>query len=96
MKFLIRLSEMFWSFLQIFFLHLEAHALFYFEIRWEEVEKESGYQLVYKPGSLSLADTPDGIAVLEKYAAKMAEAGIPFERFNSKQLMERYPQVGSR
>ncbi|RUS84466.1 hypothetical protein EGW08_007762 [Elysia chlorotica] len=59
---------------------------------WEEVERESGYQLVYKPGSLSLADRPECIAVLDEYAKSMAKAGIPFERWNSKQLMERYPQ----
>ncbi|GFR80086.1 sarcosine oxidase [Elysia marginata] len=59
---------------------------------WEDVEMESGYQLVYKPGSLSLADSRDGVGVLDKYAGAMAAAGILFERLNNKQLMERYPQ----
>lgn len=59
---------------------------------WEEVEKESGYQLIYKPGSLCLADSEAGVEVLEQYASKMSKAGIPFERLNSKQLMDRYPQ----
>lgn len=46
--------------------------------RWEEVEEESGVQLVYKTGSLDLTRKNSPRAhVLEKYAAAMTKQNIP-------------------
>ncbi|GFR80069.1 sarcosine oxidase [Elysia marginata] len=74
---------------------LDVHVyVFSSDASWEEIASESGYQLLYKPGSLNLADSREGIDVLDKYACKMTAAGIPFERLNNKQIMERFPQVG--
>ncbi|GFO04772.1 monomeric sarcosine oxidase [Plakobranchus ocellatus] len=59
---------------------------------WAEVERESGYQLVYKPGSLNIAEKGVGGARLEFYARSMTEMGVPYERLDNKQLMARFPQ----
>ncbi|XP_005106261.2 monomeric sarcosine oxidase [Aplysia californica] len=59
---------------------------------WEAVEEESGMQVVYKPGGVTLAERGKTDHVMEKYEAAMRRANIPFETWDNKQLMERYPQ----
>ncbi|XP_076441654.1 monomeric sarcosine oxidase-like [Babylonia areolata] len=59
---------------------------------WAQVEKESGQQLVYKPGGLQLFERGSTEHLLNKYEQAMRRNNIPFERWNSAQLRARYPQ----
>jgi hypothetical protein len=44
---------------------------------WAEVERESGQQLVFKPGGLQLADRGSTDHIIEKYAQAMQRNNIP-------------------
>ncbi|MEA2531063.1 MAG: hypothetical protein QOG89_2707 [Thermomicrobiales bacterium] len=58
---------------------------------WEEVEAESGVQIVTKCGGVDLA--PDGAGeVLDQYAEAMSARGIPFDDMTANEAMERFPQ----
>ena len=60
---------------------------------WEEVERESGIQLVFKTGGLDLGAPGDGSEdVIASYAESMRAAGIPFDELTAKETQERYPQ----
>lgn len=59
---------------------------------WDEVEKESGMQVVFKCGGLNLSETEETHDVLEKYADAMKRHNIDYEWWDHKQLMEHYPQ----
>lgn len=59
---------------------------------WGEVERESGLQLVFKCGSLQLAERGSTDYIMEKYAVAMERNKIPFERWNNDQLRAHYPQ----
>jgi sarcosine oxidase len=58
---------------------------------WEDVEQESGVQLVVRAGGLDLA--PEGSTYLDEYASAMRAADIPFDTLDAAQLMERWPQL---
>ena len=58
---------------------------------WDEVERESGDQIVIRTGGLDLA--PAGsIAPLDDYAEAMDAAGVAFERLDAAETMRRWPQ----
>jgi sarcosine oxidase len=57
---------------------------------WDELEAESGQQLVFKTGGLDVA--PESSTALDGYAASMRAAGIPFESLSAAEVMERWPQ----
>lgn len=57
---------------------------------WQEVEEESGVQLVFKTGGLDIA--PEGSNALEDYAHAMRVASIPFDEMTATETMERFPQ----
>jgi sarcosine oxidase len=57
---------------------------------WQEVEEESGVQLVLKTGGLDIA--PEDATALEGYAQAMRAAGIPFDSLSAREAMERFPQ----
>lgn len=59
---------------------------------WEAVEQESGVQLVYKPGGLTLAEKGVTDDIMDEYEAAMKRYNIPYERWNNTELMRRYPQ----
>jgi sarcosine oxidase len=58
---------------------------------WAEVEEESGLQLVVKTGGVEIA-APDYAHDIDRYAAAMDAASIPYERFGADELRRRYPQ----
>jgi sarcosine oxidase len=58
---------------------------------WEEVEAESGEDLVVRTGGLDL--WPEGAAIpVEDYAGSMRAAGVPFEELDAAEVMRRWPQ----
>ena len=57
---------------------------------WQEVEEESGVQLVVKTGGLDIA--PEGSDALDGYAHAMRVAGITFDDLSATETMERFPQ----
>jgi sarcosine oxidase len=58
---------------------------------WEQVEVESGEQLVLRTGGLDLA--PAGASIgLDDYRSSMTAAGVAFEEIDSAELMRRWPQ----
>ncbi|XP_014671405.1 PREDICTED: monomeric sarcosine oxidase-like [Priapulus caudatus] len=59
---------------------------------WEEVEAESGLQILYKTGGVQFAvkGTP-GESGLEKYAAASKAEHIAFERVSGQQIAARFP-----
>nr|KAG5692520.1 hypothetical protein BaRGS_018725 [Batillaria attramentaria] len=59
---------------------------------WSEVERESGQQLVYRPGGLQLSERGETDHIMEKYAVALQRNNIPFERLTADQLKARYPQ----
>ena len=60
---------------------------------WEQVEAESGVQLVVKTGGLDLERRgTTGPKDLSHCAATMAENGIPYEDLDAQELMARFPQ----
>ncbi len=59
---------------------------------WEEVEEESGTQLVFKTGGLDLEPPQDGEPkYIDQYAGAMRAAGIPYEELSAREVMERFP-----
>ncbi|PVD25419.1 hypothetical protein C0Q70_13075 [Pomacea canaliculata] len=59
---------------------------------WAQLERESGQQLVYKPGILQLALKGETDVIMEEYATAMDRHHIPYDRLSSEQLRARYPQ----
>jgi sarcosine oxidase len=57
---------------------------------WQEVEEESGIQLVVKTGGLDIA--PEDSVALDDYRNAMRVAGIPFDDMSAQETMERFPQ----
>ena len=58
---------------------------------WEQVEADSGEQLVLKTGGLDLA--PAGASIgLGDYRSSMTTAGVPFEELDAGEVMTRWPQ----
>jgi sarcosine oxidase len=58
---------------------------------WEQVEVDSGEQLVLRTGGLDLA--PAGASIgLDDYRASMTAAGVPFEELGAAEVMRRWPQ----
>ncbi|XP_071963644.1 monomeric sarcosine oxidase-like [Antedon mediterranea] len=65
---------------------------------WEELERESGIQVVYKTGSLNLAVKGTvGEKTLNEYAKAMSQQNVPYEKLSGEILRQKYPQwtVGS-
>jgi sarcosine oxidase len=58
---------------------------------WEQVEVDSGDQLVLKTGGIDLA--PIGASIgLDGYRSSMTAAGVPFEELDAAEVMRRWPQ----
>lgn len=57
---------------------------------WDEVEAESGIQLVVKTGGLDLG--PQDEPAIEAYASSMRAAGIAYEDLSAAEVMARWPQ----
>jgi sarcosine oxidase len=58
---------------------------------WEEVEAESGEELVVRTGGLDL--WPEGATIpAEDYTGSMEAAGVPFEELDAGEVMGRWPQ----
>jgi sarcosine oxidase len=58
---------------------------------WEQVEVDSGEQLILRTGGLDLA--PEGASIgLDDYRASMAAAGVPFEELDAGEVLRRWPQ----
>ncbi|MGH9174685.1 MAG: N-methyl-L-tryptophan oxidase, partial [Vicinamibacterales bacterium] len=58
---------------------------------WEEVEAESGQQLVVRTGGLDVAPAAS-TQLLAGYAESMRAAGIPFDTLDARETMKRFPQ----
>jgi sarcosine oxidase len=60
---------------------------------WDELEEETGLQLVLRTGGLDLATlgTP-GLGELENYRASLRAAGLPWEDLDAADVRARYPQ----
>jgi sarcosine oxidase len=58
---------------------------------WEQVEVDSGEQLVLRTGGLDLAPADASIG-LEDYRTSMKAASVPFEELDSAEVMRRWPQ----
>ena len=60
---------------------------------WQELEAESGIQMVVKTGGLDLELLgTTGIKDLSHCAAAMTEQGIPHEELSAREIMDRWPQ----
>jgi len=58
---------------------------------WEQVEVDSGEQLVLRTGGLDLA--PAGASIgLDDYRRSMTTASVPFEELDAAEVMRRWPQ----
>jgi len=58
---------------------------------WEQVEVDSGEQLILRTGGLDLA--PSGASIgLDDYRASMTAASVPFEELDAAEVMRRWPQ----
>jgi sarcosine oxidase len=58
---------------------------------WEQVEVDSGEQLILKTGGLDLA--PSGASIgLDSYRASMTAARVHFEELDAAEVMRRWPQ----
>jgi sarcosine oxidase len=58
---------------------------------WEQVEVDSGEQLILKTGGIDLA--PIGASIgLDDYRSSMTAAGVPFEELDAAEVMRRWPQ----
>ncbi|XP_070575603.1 monomeric sarcosine oxidase-like [Ptychodera flava] len=64
---------------------------------FEEVEKESGIQLVYRCGGVDLGhiSVPECVQSIEDYAAAMDKQDLPYERLTGDQIRERFPQFNT-
>ncbi len=60
-------------------------------VAWEQVEVESGEQLVLRTGGLDLA--PAGASIgLDDYRMSMTAASVPFDELDAAEVMRRWPQ----
>lgn len=59
---------------------------------WEEVEKESGLQLVHVTGGINFSRKGEMEHIVDKYAKAMSENNISFERLTGSQIKARFPQ----
>src|SRR5215203_308701 len=60
---------------------------------WQQLEAESGVQVVVKTGGLDLELIgTTGIKDLSHCAAAMTDQGIPHEELSSREIMDRWPQ----
>jgi sarcosine oxidase len=58
---------------------------------WEQVEVDSGEQLILRTGGLDLA--PAGASIgLDDYRTSMTAASVPFEELDAAEVMRRWPQ----
>ena len=57
---------------------------------WEEVEAETGVQLVLKTGGLDVGE--EAFGALDEYAGAMTAAGIPFRRLTAAETRAEFPQ----
>jgi len=58
---------------------------------WEQVEVDSGEQLIFRTGGLDLA--PAGASIgLDDYRESMTAASVPFEELDAAEVMRRWPQ----
>ncbi len=58
---------------------------------WEQVEVESGEQLILRTGGLDLA--PAGASIgLDDYRSSMTAANVPFDEMTAEEVMRRWPQ----
>ena len=60
-------------------------------LAWEQVEVESGEQLVLRTGGLDLAPV-DATIGLHDYRTSMTAANVPFEELSADEVMRRWPQ----
>ena len=58
---------------------------------WEQVEVDSGEQLVLRTGGLDLAPADASIG-LDDYRRSMTTASVPFEELDAAEVMRRWPQ----
>jgi sarcosine oxidase len=58
---------------------------------WEEVERESGSELLVRTGGLDLWPADAAIPV-EDYTGSMRTEGVPFEELDAGEVMRRWPQ----
>ena len=58
---------------------------------WEQVEVDSGEQLILRTGGLDLAPTGASIG-LDAYRSSMTAANVPFEELTAEEVMGRWPQ----
>ncbi|XP_046361732.2 monomeric sarcosine oxidase-like [Haliotis rufescens] len=59
---------------------------------WEDLERESGLNIIHKTGGLQLARRGEGDHVLQTYMAAMTRDNIKFDRLTNTELMRRFPQ----
>jgi monomeric sarcosine oxidase len=60
---------------------------------WEVAERESGVQLVHRTGMVNLARPgTEGSGILDNYEQAMSAFDIPYERFDGREVMRRWPQ----
>ncbi|MET0697056.1 MAG: FAD-dependent oxidoreductase, partial [Acidimicrobiia bacterium] len=60
-------------------------------VAWEQVEVDSGEQLVLRTGGLDLA--PAGASIgLDDYRMSMTAASVPFDELDAAEVMRRWPQ----
>ena len=58
---------------------------------WDEVEKDSGEQLILKTGGIDLGPR-DGAIDIATYAQSMRACGVPFEELDAAEIRRRWPQ----
>jgi sarcosine oxidase len=58
---------------------------------WEELERESGEQVVLRTGGLDVGPRESAIS-LDTYGDSMDAAGVPYERLDAREIMRRWPQ----
>jgi sarcosine oxidase len=58
---------------------------------WDELERESGEQVVLRTGGLDLAPRVSAIP-LSAYSDSMQAAGVPFEHLDAGEIVRRWPQ----
>lgn len=60
---------------------------------WDEIEAESGLQLVLRTGGLDLAPEGSvGASEVNGYKAALSAVGLPFEELSNDEIRSRYPQ----
>jgi len=60
---------------------------------WDVIERESGIPLVHRTGMINLAQPgTEGAGILDGYEQAMGAQDIAYERFDSHEIMRRWPQ----